>query len=294
MSGRTRRSRRGQGTPCPYGYRNLAHSFSISPAPIPLYLFLSDLHLGRGSAAESRAAERDALALLRAHERALRAAGNDGGLFLVGDVFDQFIEYRHLVPKGFARLQGLLAEWTDTGIAVTYVVGNRDPWHLDYFARELGVRVVPDAVTARLAGRTAYIAHGDGLIPLERAYNRLKPLLRHGGAYRLYRNLLPGDWGYRLARRVARLGDGTPTPSNVNALRDAAHRILVSPPTDLVVLGHGHAAEHTDWPEGTYLNPGYWFADRTFARLDADGPALLRWTGRVAEPLPVRPAGRNE
>jgi UDP-2,3-diacylglucosamine hydrolase len=252
--------------------------------PTPLYLFLSDLHLGRGTAAESRAAERDALALLRTHEPALRAAGNDGGLFLVGDVFDQFIEYRHLVPKGFVRLQGLLAAWTDTGIPVTYVVGNRDPWHLDYFERELGVRVVPDGVAAKLAGRETYIAHGDGLVPTERAYNRLKPILRHPLPVRLYRNLFPGDWGYRLARRIARLGDGAPDAPTVDALRDAARRRLTGP-TDLVVLGHGHRAERVDEPGGTYLNPGYWFADRTFARLDAAGPALLRWTDGEARPL---------
>lgn len=250
-----------------------------------MILFLSDLHLGRGTADASRAAERDALDLLRAHEPEVRAAGAEGGLYLVGDVFDQFIEYRRLVPKGFARLQGLLAAWTDAGIPVTYVVGNRDPWHLDYFERELGVRVVPDAVTARLAGRDTYIAHGDGLDPSERVYNLLKPLLRHPLAYRLYRNLLPGDSGYRLARRIARQGNGTPDAPTVSALRRAARHRLASTPTDLIVFGHSHRAERSDWPEGTYLNPGYWFADRTFARLDAGGPTLLRWTGHGAQPL---------
>ena len=249
-----------------------------------MYLFLSDLHLGRGTAAESRAAERDALSLLRAHEADVRAAGRDGGLYLVGDVFDQFIEYRRLVPKGFARLQGLLAAWTDAGVPVTYVVGNRDPWHLDYFEHELGVRVVPDGTAARLAGRETYIAHGDGLVPTERAYNRLKPLLRHPLPYRLYRNLFPGDWGYRLARYIARRGSGAPDAPTVDALRDAARRRLTGS-TDLVVFGHGHRAEHTDGPDGTYLNPGYWFGARTFGRIDADGPALFRWTEGCAQPL---------
>ena len=254
-----------------------------------MILFLSDLHLGRGTAAESAAAERDAVALLRAHEDALaeaHARGVDAGLFLVGDVFDQFIEYRHLVPKGFARLQGLLAAWTDAGIPVTYVVGNRDPWHLDYFENELGVRVERDAVCARMHGRTAYIAHGDGSVPDERVYNRLRPLLRHPWAYRLYRTLTPGDSGYALARAIARRGDGTPEPRVVDALRAAARRTLTDTPADLVVLGHSHHAERSDFPGGTYLNPGYWFADRTLARLDARGPALLRWTGRTATPLP--------
>ena len=256
---------------------------SLHRSPIRLYLFLSDLHLGRGTAAESRAAERDALALLRAYEPAVRAAGTDGGLYLVGDVFDQFIEYRRLVPKGFARLQGLLAEWTDDGIAVTYVVGNRDPWHLDYFEHELGVRVVAGSVERRLAGRDAHVAHGDGLVPSEQTYNFLKPLLRHPLPYRLYRNLFPGDWGYRLARHIARLGSGAPETPTVEGLRAAARQRLAGP-ADLVVFGHGHRAELSALPGGTYLNPGYWFADRTFAHLDDDGPALLRWDGRAVHP----------
>ena len=291
--------RRGAEEPRKSGERGKSGRFVFFAAqlvllsPFPLYLFLSDLHLGRGSAGASRTAERDALALLDAHEAAVReavAAGRGSGLYLVGDVFDQFIEYRRLVPKGFARLQGRLAAWTDAGLPVTYLVGNRDPWHLDYFETELGVRLVRGAVTEALAGRTVHLAHGDGFLPSERVSNLLKPLLRHPVAYRLYRTLLPGDSGYRLARRVARLGTGAPEDAVVRGLRAAARRILATTPADLVVFGHGHVAELAAWPEGTYLNPGYWFADRTFARLDADGPALLRWTGQNAEVFTPRPA----
>lgn len=254
-----------------------------------MYLFLSDLHLGRGSAAESRAAEADALALLRAHEPELREAARagTGGLYLLGDVFDQYLEYRHLVPKGFVRLQGLLAAWADAGVPVTYVLGNRDPWHLDHFERELGVRLLREARTERLAGLETYIAHGDGLVPEEWAYNRLRGLLRHPAAYRLYRNAFPGDAGYRLARLVARLGSGEPEERVVAALREAARQRLARAEAELVVMGHAHHAELSRWEEGAYLNPGYWFGARTFARLDGRGPALLRWSG--AEALPLHP-----
>ncbi len=269
---------------------------TLNPQPStlnPLYLFLSDLHLGRGTPAASRAAERDALALLDAHEADVRAAvadGRGGGLYLVGDVFDQFIEYRRLVPKGFVRFQGRLAAWTDAGLPATYLVGNRDPWHLDYFATELGVRLVRGASTEELNGRTVHLAHGDGLIPSERAYNLLKPLLRHPLAYRLYRTLTPGDAGYRLARRIARIGTGEPEDPVVEGLRAAARRTLTTTAADLVVFGHGHVAEHEAWPEGAYLNPGYWYEDRTFARLGAEGPGLFRWTGQTAEVFnPVSP-----
>lgn len=249
-----------------------------------MVLFLSDLHLGRGTPGETREAERDALALLRAHAEDVQA------LYLVGDVFDQYLEYRHLVPKGSARLLGLLAEWTDRGVAVTYLAGNRDPWHLGYFRDELGVRVALDHVEAEHHGRRLWVAHGDavgrGVEPL---YRWLRPLMRNRWIYRLYRNALPGDAAYRLARRVGRWGaDPEPDAALVAAMRDAAHALLHETDRDLVVMGHCHLAQHVRWPAGAYLNPGYFFHDRTFAWLDAEGAHLGRWTGASVERLDER------
>ncbi|MEL7169276.1 MAG: UDP-2,3-diacylglucosamine diphosphatase [Bacteroidota bacterium] len=276
-----------------------------------MILFLSDLHLGRGTPAESRAAERDVCALLDAHADALDA------LVLVGDVFDAYMEYRHLVPKGFVRLQGRLAALVDAGVPVTYVVGNRDPWHLDHFAREVGVRLVRDHVveTMQVHGThgverdesvpwRVYIAHGDGRIAHDRLYNRIRPLMHHPAVARLYRMLLPGDTGYALARWTGRraanpLGRDRTGPDlpAVTALRRFARQTLAAPSSqgalapDLVVCGHVHLGECTTWGEGTYLNPGYWFGHRTFGRLDADGPALLHWDGAAAHPCHVRVDG---
>jgi UDP-2,3-diacylglucosamine hydrolase len=242
-------------------------------------LFLSDLHLGRGDAAESAAAERDALALLTAHEA--EVVGTGGALFLVGDVFDAYMEYRHLVPKGFVRLQGLLARWTDAGVPVTYLAGNRDPWHLDYFQNELGVRVVQESIEAEVEGVRTYIAHGDALTRAEPLYARLRPLLRSPLMARLYRLSLPGDAAFALARRVGRAvsSGGAVDPAVADDLRAQAARVLAETAAALVVLGHGHRAECIPLPGGAYLNPGYWFEDRLFGRLDAGAaPALYRWT----------------
>ncbi|MDT0632504.1 UDP-2,3-diacylglucosamine diphosphatase [Rubrivirga sp. S365] len=270
-----------------------------------MLLLLSDLHLGRGTRDQTRAAERDAVALLRAHEGALVPdAGAAGGaaLVLLGDVYDQFIEYRHLVPKGAARLVGLLAEWADRGAEVVYVVGNRDPWHVDFFEGEVGARVV-DAWETRRAGRSLYIAHGDGhgapRGPSSQLTHRLQPLLRSPRMARFYRMGLPGDAGYGLARWVAqRFGtDGTPDPAVARRLSAAAHDRLQTTGADVVAFGHSHTAALEAAPPrpdaggrgGVYLNPGYWFGARTFATLDADGPALSRWADGAAVPL-ARPA----
>ncbi len=248
-------------------------------------LFLSDLHLGRGSAEESRAAENDVIALLRSYEAQILE--EKGSLFLIGDVFDQYIEYKHLVPKGFTRLLGLFADWTDRGIPITYFIGNRDPWHLDYFEHELGIKVSREPLDDAVEGLLIHAAHGDGLVPHEWFYNLIRPVLRNRDVARLYRMLLPGDSAFALARWVVRRfsSDGSSNDATVEALRRYAEASLARPETELVVLGHCHRAACISMAGGTYLNPGYWFADRTFGYLDASGPALFRWTGNRAEPL---------
>ncbi len=206
---------------------------------------------------------------------------------LVGDVFDQFIEYRHLVPKQAIRLLARLGSLVDAGCSVTYVVGNRDPWHVDFLERELGVRLVREGYTQEAPWGRTYIAHGDGHVPAERNYNRLRPLLRSPLMARLYRMGLPGDSAFAFARWFAqRFGtDGAPNPRVTSALRNRAATVIEAGDADLVVLGHAHAGECIRIGSGAYLNPGYWFADRTFGRVDSGVPSLLRWTAGRAEPL---------
>ncbi|HEX8298876.1 MAG TPA: UDP-2,3-diacylglucosamine diphosphatase [Rubricoccaceae bacterium] len=267
-------------------------------------LFLSDLHLGRGTPDATRAAERDAVAVIRAHDAGLLAGGT---LVLLGDVFDQYLEYRHLVPKGGPRLVGLLAELADRGVRVLYTVGNRDPWHGDYFEREIGVTVLHRPTRVETEGVGVYLAHGDGHVGRPARPDRarpagipsarllLSPLLRAPLMARLYRMGLPGDAGFGLARWVARRfgSDGAPTSAETAALAAEADRLLDRSDLDVVGFGHIHQAALHAFAGGTYLNPGYWFGDRTFARLDgATGAAeLLRWDGRAAVPLARLPLG---
>lgn len=247
-----------------------------------MILFISDIHLGRGTPEAERANEAALVACLRAH------AADAEALYLVGDVFDEYIEYRSLVPKGFVRFQALLAEWTDRGVPVTYLVGNHDPWHRDYFERELGVRVVFESLRVVHHGRTLYLTHGDGLSPTDGLYRRLKPVLRHRVPVGLYKTLLPADAGFRLARWVnRRFGHKPVEPETAEHLRLHARYLLAETPTDLVVMGHSHVPDVQRWPEGTYLNPGFWNAARTFGRLDATGVGLFRWNG--AQPVAVDP-----
>jgi len=240
------------------------------------------MHFGAESAEDEHRKEQALIRCLRAE--ADREESIDH-LYLVGDIFDGYLEYRHLVPKGQVRFQGLLAEWTDAGIPVTYLTGNHDPWHRDYFATELGVHVT-DTVDACHHNLRVHIEHGDAVGSTHGVYPALRPLLRHPLPIALYRSLLPADVGIGLARWVSdAVRDRDPDPDLVAALARHAREQLASD-TDLVVMGHCHVPT-LDVVDGTtgagaYLNTGTWFDDRTYGRLDADGVHLLRWNGTRA------------
>ena len=235
-----------------------------------MILFLSDMHLGAGAPDQARELERELIDFLHAHEEEI------DHLYLMGDVFDAYIEYRTLVPKGFARLQGLLAAWTDAGRPVTYLVGNHDPWHLDYFEDELGVRVEYEALTVSHYGQQIYLAHGDGLKgPTDR---RVRALLRHPLATWGYRTFLPGDLGFRLARWWSdTFGRDHIRPSLVEALEAHARGKLRETSASYAVLAHTHHPIRRAWPEGTYVNTGSWREHRSYAVLTEAGLKLLEW-----------------
>ena len=236
-------------------------------------------------------------------------------LYLLGDVFDGYLEYDRLVPKGQVRFLGLLAQWADDGIPITYLIGNHDPWHRDYFEQEIGVRVT-ESVDTRYEGRRLHLEHGDAVGSTHGLYSALRPWLRHPVPVWLYRSLLPADVGLGLARWVSEaVREREADPVLVAALDTYARRLLAGP-TDLVVMGHSHvpvlrthsvpqapdphaldadaldasspaghpADAYTEEPPdappcGAYLNTGNWFDARTFGRLDGDGLHLLRWNG---------------
>jgi UDP-2,3-diacylglucosamine hydrolase len=242
-----------------------------------MIIFLSDTHFGRGEFAAERAKELDLMACLRHHREAVEH------LYLLGDIFEEFIEYRRVAPKGFERLKGLLAEWTDAGIPVTYVVGNHDLWHRDYFKSELGVCVEFGDVQVVHGGLRLHLSHGDRLINSGvRAW--LKSWLRHPAPVWIYRSLLPADFGMWLARFVNRtFGNKEADPELVSLLREHARRILAESPMNVVIFGHSHQPELETWPEGRYLNPGCWHESRTFGRLQDGRLQLAQWNGQTAE-----------
>ena len=237
-----------------------------------MILILSDLHLGKSSDVDERAKEADVVSLIRRFQPEMTQ------LCLLGDIFDHFIEYRLSIPKGFSRFLGLLGELADAGLDISYYLGNHDPWHMDYFRREFGVTMVEDSAIEHVGDRRVFFAHGDGKSQKTGLYGRLKPILRHPLPTTLYRYILPGDTGIRLARWSSRHFSAKETNmETVSLMRQYAIKKLENG-ADIVVMGHCHHAELSEYSEGVYLNTGSWHDDRTFGMID-NSVVLSRWDG---------------
>src|SRR5690606_38882270 len=126
--------------------------------------FASDFHLGVPNHASSRSRE----------ERIVRwldmIKTDAAALYLAGDIFDCWFEYKRAVPRGFIRFQGKLAELADSGIKITFFRGNHDMWMFDYFTKELGVEIISDELVFEHRGKKFFIHHGDGLGPGDLKY----------------------------------------------------------------------------------------------------------------------------
>lgn len=130
--------------------------------------FASDFHLGVPDHATSVARERQIVAWLESIRHDAHA------IYLLGDIFDFWFEYRHAIPKGFIRLQGKLAELRDAGIPIIFFTGNHDMWMFDYFEKELSIPILRKPELLVVGSQKLLIGHGDGLGPGDKTYKLLK------------------------------------------------------------------------------------------------------------------------
>lgn len=134
------------------------------------FYFLSDAHLGSVSHISSLDAERKLCRWLDAVKQDAAA------IYLLGDIFDYWFEYKHVVPKGFTRLLGKLAEVTDAGVEVHFFIGNHDIWLTDYLTKECGMILHFGPLTTDIQGKKFFLAHGDGLGDESRSFQLLRKM----------------------------------------------------------------------------------------------------------------------
>ena len=154
----------------------------------------ADFHLGAPDMATSRIREDKII-------RWLDSIKDDAyAIFLLGDIFDFWFEYRHVVPKGYIRFLGKLANIVDRGILLYFFTGNHDMWMFDYFPQTLGVPVIRQPLSLQINDEQFYMGHGDGLGPGDRTYKVIKRIFTSRACQRLFAQVHP-DWGIAFAQR---------------------------------------------------------------------------------------------
>ena len=205
-----------------------------------MHYFVSDIHLGSGDKSEQRRVERlflDFLAKIEADAETI---------FLVGDIFDFWFEYKQVVPKGFVRVLGRLAELSDKGIRVVMLTGNHDMWVGDYLTEECGIELYTTPQRFTLAGKELFVAHGDNMNikgkPVLRAMNAMfrSKLLRKVASWLIHPDLFMrfGQWWSSKSRKSH---GGVRSVKVLNPLIDYAFSYLYKTQVvDYFVFGHMH------------------------------------------------------
>ena len=239
--------------------------------------FASDNHLGAPTPEESAPRERIFVQWLD------HIKEDVGVLFLLGDLFDFWFEYKTVVPKGFVRILGKLAELADAGIPIHFFVGNHDMWMLDYLEKEIGITVYYSPQEFTFNGKSFFIGHGDGLGPNDKGYKRMKKVFKNSFFQWCFRWLHP-DWGMRLGhylsvknKLISGEEDAIFLGEENEWLAQYAKKKQQEKARDYYVFGHRHIPLDIPIDQARYINLGDWISHYTYAIFDGKALELKSW-----------------
>lgn len=233
--------------------------------------FASDFHLGIPAKHSSREREQQIVRWLD------QIKADAEAIYLVGDVFDYWFEYRMVVPKGAVRLMGKLAELTDAGIPIYFFIGNHDMWMFRYFEEELGITTYRQPIIEEIKGKTFFIGHGDGLGPGDFGYKLIKKVFANPVCQWLFARIHPN-----LGIGLMKFWSGR--SRNSNPVEDQwlgkdnewllayANKKLDEVNADFFIFGHRHLPIDYTLKNGTsrYINLGEWMHHNSYAVFDGE------------------------
>ena len=243
--------------------------------------FASDNHLGAPNMEDSRLREQKFVAWLN------KVKQDASAIFLLGDLFDFWFEYRTVVPKGFTRTLGKLAEIADSGIPIHYFVGNHDLWMNGYFEEELGIPVYHKSKEFKLGAKDFFIGHGDGLGPGDKGYKRMKKIFLSPFFKWLFRWGHP-DIGMRIAqyfsvknKLISGDDDATFLGEDNEWLAIYSRKKLEDKHRDYFVFGHRHLPLEIKLNERSkYINLGDWIQYFTYGEFDGENFRLKTYDSK--------------
>jgi len=240
--------------------------------------FISDVHLGLGSREEEKAKENRLLRFLR------HAMPDTEALFIVGDLFDFWFDYRTVIPRGFHRTLAALQDFTDAGKTIHYLVGNHDCWMGDFFETEIGATLHREPFWITMQSKRIHVHHGDGLAENDLGYRLIRPVLRNPAAVVLYRWLHP-DIGVRIAHGTSRSSRAYTTTKHYGEEKGMVRYAeqMIREGADVVVMGHHHKPAAMQLGTGMYVNLGDWITYNTYGELSGGTITLKTWNGTQEE-----------
>lgn len=228
--------------------------------------FLSDFHLGAPDYETSLAREKRVIQFLNEIKKDAEV------IFILGDLFDFWYEYKKVVPKGFVRILGKLAELTDSGIIIYFFVGNHDMWMNGYFEKELNIQVFHEAKEFEFNGKKFLIGHGDGLGPGDHRYKMMKKVFRNKFSQSLFGLLHPSagigmaDYFSRKSRALAGKKDEQFLGEDKEWLIIFSKEVLKKEHFDYFIFGHRHLPIEFKLNEkSVYINLGDWIKYNSYA-----------------------------
>lgn len=238
--------------------------------------FASDFHLGALSTSESISRERIIVQWLKSIRE------ETGALFLVGDLFDFWFEYKKVVPKGFSRLLAEISRFVDDGILVYVFTGNHDIWMFDYLQEEVGVKVLTQPHLFEINGTKYFVGHGDGLGPGDHKFKFLKKVFTFPMFQWMFRWLHP-DIGVALAQTWSNHSRTNPEDEvfmgeDKERLVTFAKEQLNIHPAQYYIFGHRHLPMTIDIGQGAfYINLGDWIYNYTYLEVDGTQVELKKY-----------------
>jgi UDP-2,3-diacylglucosamine hydrolase len=242
--------------------------------------FASDFHLGVPNFEQSLDREKRIVRWLDSIKHEAHS------IYLMGDIFDFWFEYKHAIPKGFIRLQGKLAEITDSGIPVIFFTGNHDMWMFDYFTKELNIQIYRDPIELEIRNQKLLIGHGDGLGPGDSTYKILKWFFNSSFCQWLFARLHP-NFGIGVAQFWSRRSRISNTKREEKFEGDENEFLLTyckelekTNHHDFYVFGHRHLPLDLKVSENSrYINLGEWVHFNTYAEYDGNSIKLKTFNG---------------
>ncbi len=198
-------------------------------------------------------------------------------IYLLGDIFDFWFEYRRVVPRGFTRVLGKIALLTDSGVKIHFFTGNHDLWVFDYLPAETGMIIHHNPLLTTIRGKRFFIAHGDGLGSNDKGFHFLKSIFTNKTLQWLFARLHPNFalWFAHTWSKRSRYSKNFAEPFKGEENEEHfifANRMLEKEDIDFFVFGHRHTPLNSPLKNGKsfLINPGDWIMNFTYAIFDGE------------------------